>query len=285
MAPLAAPNAATTQALTLDPIKLAKTYNGGYTIKYSGKVPPGAKVRLLIGGDTDYIELNPQYHAFQLGALLEILYRKNYWAVTDLRTVDCTVAAFTGNVMVPGTQSEAQELECPVTPVTVKSIGTITALEDLGAVEPKLNYVKDGPTHGRILSKPINGRYYFVLASILETDPANRGFDCTSYVGSALGRHDGMGGTSSDFADSLGAKTDVLTEEHLDKIREFMKTYPVGAYLMWSGGHIVTLINGRVQEFNIPKGAPGYRNTDINAWKAGDSKTKFTLREIPAEFL
>jgi hypothetical protein len=90
---------------------------------------------------------------------------------------------------------------------------------------------------------------------------------------------------SADFADSIGAKTDVLKDVHLKDIRKFMGDNPVGAYLMWNYHHIVTLINGVVREFNIPSGKPGYRETDIDQWHTSDTGTKYTLRELPASFL
>ena len=239
----------------------------------------------MIEDETDFIDITPHYQTSQLKDLLKILDENDYWAKLGPFFVDCTVAAFIDEVMVPGTESDVQQLPCPVEPVKIEHIGTIAALSELGEVDPPLNYVKDGPTYGRILSKPINGKYYFVLGSLLETDPGNRGFDCTTYVGSALGRHDGMGDGSAAFANSMGATNEVLTDVHLSKVREFMEKYPIGAYLMWSTGHIVTLINGTVREFNLPKGKPGYRETDITEWKKNDKSTTFTLRELPAEFL
>lgn len=278
------PTAVPVKALILHPIHTIKLWAGGFNIKFSGSVP-GSRVRLLIGGYTDYVDITPYYLPSHLPALLDVLAKKDCWAKQTRCTVDCTVAAYVGNEMVPGSQSGVQSLPCPVKPVEVENIGTIAALTELGAVTPRLNYVKDGPGSGRILSKPINGRYYFVLASIFETDPGNRGFDCTTFVGSALGRQDGMGDTSAAFAASIGATQDVLTNVHLTDIQEFVEENPVGAYLMWNNHHIVTLINGVVREFNIPKGQPGYRETDINEWHTYDTKTTYTLRELPASFL
>jgi hypothetical protein len=284
METLSAPSSVSNQQLSLHAIHKIRIQHGGYNIRFSGHVPKEARVRLLIGSDADYVDITPHYHTAHLPALLDILDQKNYWAQLTPRFVDCTVAVFVHDVMVPGSQSGAQQLPCPVAPVEIDDIGNIAALGELGDVLPKLNYVKDGATHGRILSKPIHGRYYFVLGSILETDPGNRGFDCTTFVGSALGRHSGMGDDSPTFANSLGATQDVLTEKHLNEIRKFVTQYPVGAYLMWSGGHIVTLIDGTVQEFTTPNGHPGYRKTDIQTWHPHDHKP-YTLREIPAEFL
>jgi hypothetical protein len=273
------------QALKLYPIQTVKLWAGGYNIKFSGSVPTGATIRLLIGGYADSIDITPHYLVAHLPALLDVLAKNDYWAKQIPRTVDCSVAAYFGNDMIPGSQSGVQPLPCPVKPVEVDHIGTIAALSELGGVTPSLNYVKDGPGFGRILTKPINGRYYFAAASILETDPGNRGFDCTTFVGSALGRHDGMGETSAAFADSVGATVEPLKDVLLKDVRKFMQQYPIGAYLMFNVHHIVTLINGVVREFNIPKGKPGYRETDINAWNASDNATTFTLRELPASFL
>ncbi len=285
MAAIAPPISAPSLPLNLHPIHRIKVQHGGYNIKFSGHVPPGARVRLMIGNDSDFVDISPYYHVAHLPALLDLLNRKNYWAQLASRFVDCTVAAYIDNVLVPGTQSGAQQLPCPVAPVGIDDIGNIKALEELGDVCPELLYVKDGPTHGRTLTKPINERYYFALGGILETDPGNRGFDCTTFVGSALGRHSGMADGSDAFADSLGAPQEVLSDKHLDDIRKFVKRYPVGAYLMWSDSHIVTLINGTVREFTTPKGQPGYRETDINEWHKHNHVTTYTLREIPREFL
>jgi hypothetical protein len=200
----AIPTVVSMQALSLYPIQKVKLQFGGYNIKFSGNVPNGAKVRLLIGSYANFIDITPHYLTAHLPALLDVLAKNDYWAKQIPRTVDCSVAAYFGNDMIPGSQSGVQPLPCPVKPVEVDHIGTIAALSELGDVTPSLNYVKDGPGFGRILTKPIDGRYYFALASILETDPGNRGFDCTTFVGSALGRHDGMGGNSAEFANSVG---------------------------------------------------------------------------------
>jgi hypothetical protein len=281
----AIPTVVSMQALSLYPIQKVKLQFGGYNIKFSGNVPNGAKVRLLIGSYANFIDITPHYLTAHLPALLDVLAKNDYWAKQIPRTVDCSVAAYFGNDMIPGSQSGVQPLPCPVKPVEVDHIGTIAALSELGDVTPSLNYVKDGPGFGRILTKPIDGRYYFALASILETDPGNRGFDCTTFVGSALGRHDGMGGNSAEFANSVGATVEPLKNAHINDIREFMEENPVGAYLMFNYHHIVTLINGVVREFNIPKGQPGYRETDINDWHSTDTAVTYTLRELPESFL
>ena len=281
----AIPTVVSMKALPLCPIVRKWWKQGGYTIQFSGSVPKGAKVRLLIGSDEDSVDITPHYLPSHLKVILDVLSENDYWSKTGTRYVDCQVAAYLDNEMIPGSLSNKQRLPCPVEPVEVEHLGTIAALTELGAVDPPLNYVKDGPGCGRLLTDAINGRYYFIYGGQLEIDPGNRGFDCTSFVGSALGRHDGMAGTSADFADSIGAKTDVLKDVHLKDIRKFMGDNPVGAYLMWNNHHIVTLINGVVREFNIPSGKPGYRETDIDQWHTSDIGTKYTLRELPASFL
>src|SRR5712675_1054674 len=57
----AVPTVVSMQALTLYPIQKVKLQFGGYNIKFSGNVPNGAKVRLLIGSYTDSIDISPYY--------------------------------------------------------------------------------------------------------------------------------------------------------------------------------------------------------------------------------
>jgi hypothetical protein len=52
-------------------------------------------------------------------------------------------------------------------------------ISDMASALPRLTFPGSGV--GRVLSRPINGRYYFIYGGKLETASAMRGFDCTSF--------------------------------------------------------------------------------------------------------
>jgi putative peptidoglycan binding protein len=284
--PIAGPLMGPFLPLQLKPIQRVSVRLGGYKITYTGPVPSGASVRLLVKEDKFFLDIAGGYGASHLPKLLALFDQLNaanndqFWG----KNVSCWVALFINGVMAGETRSQPRDLPCPVRPVKgLTKIGKIGVFKELGQQQPALLYVKEGPQHGRLL-KFIGDKHYVVLGSILETDNDNRGFDCTTFVGSALGRHSGMAGTSDEFAKSLDATPCHLESKPLSDVRTYFKTHSTGAYLLWSADHIVAVVDGFVHEFTTPVGKPGYKNSDVQKWHKDDVR-KYTVRQLPPTFL
>ena len=122
----------------------------------------------------------------------------------------------------------------------VKPFSGALTISDVAAAKPPLTYPGNG--YGRLLSRQINGRYYFKLGGKLETDNRMRGFDCTSFPMALLGLGKLPGkGYGKDLCDAAqGAKCDL---EQL-KGSEFEKRFkedsiPYGIYILFSEGHVL----------------------------------------------
>jgi hypothetical protein len=78
------------------------------TVQYSGSIPKGAKVRLLIGSDKDSVDITPHYLPSHLKVVLDVLFESDYWSKTGTRYVDCQVAAYFDSEMIPGGRWETR---------------------------------------------------------------------------------------------------------------------------------------------------------------------------------
>lgn len=113
-------------------------------------------------------------------------------------------------------------------------------ISQIAADQPRMTYAGNGT--GRLLSKPINNRYYFIYGGKLETDDYMRGFDCTSFPMVLLGipkiEQPGYGKQLCEAAGAEQCDLEQLKSADLGKrFRE--STIPQGLYIVFSAGHVM----------------------------------------------
>jgi hypothetical protein len=123
----------------------------------------------------------------------------------------------------------------------------------IGADHPPMTYPGNGK--GRVLSRAINNRYYFIYDHKLETDDRMRGFDCTSFPMALLEiPHIAMPGYGKHLCDAARAeKCDLELLKSADLKKQLVEdTIPEGLYILFSSGHVM-LYNSDINtlyEFN-----------------------------------
>src|SRR5688572_5319021 len=114
----AAPTAAGAKAaappasVTLAAITVERIAVGGYSVKFTGTVPPGASVHLQIGDDdTHRLDITGGYKKDQLDDLLDVIDEADAWGTT----VACkaVIVGVDGTVLAV---SATTDLVCPVEP-------------------------------------------------------------------------------------------------------------------------------------------------------------------------
>jgi len=274
--------------LSLRPIRLDRFRHGGYKIEFHGAVPHGCSVRLLLGSSALYsMDITGGYKkrtSSHFEDLLKLMDQGGFWG----KKVPVRVAVYSGGRMFQETLSTPQFIQCPLEPI--RELG----VEEIGAVEG-LRYTgnPDGSGGGTFLSHPINGKYYFIYNRLLEVDSKRRGFDCTTYVGSALGMADGrgQGGTGEIIANELKAEPCDMEHKNAQAVEKFFGEHKSGSYIMWSHGHVVVVKDCVVHEFTDRVSMEkGYCVTEISEWlglkESSDSKLKkhkdqrFSIRKL-----
>ncbi len=133
-------------------------------------------------------------------------------------------------------------------------------ISGISADQPRMTYPGNGK--GRLLSKLINDRYYFIYGGRLETDNQMRGFDCTSFPMALLSiSHLPPPGYGKQLCDAVGATKcdlEMLKSAQLEK-RFKENSIPGGLYILFSEGHVMLYNSDRniLYEFNFG----GYRST------------------------
>jgi hypothetical protein len=266
---------------------------GGYHFFPPWEVTSGSTARLHVGNETGYVPL--RYHtkwSFQFGpspdaglhTFLAYLRSRSLWRTATRTSITCRIVVGAN----PRTEQAATiELVPPVAPY-MGSLGT-AGLSALGSNEP-IRYVGTGKGEfiGRFLHKPIDSMYFFKHGGKLETDPAKRGFDCITYVGSVFGAQSQMT-TSGELAKHL--QTQAVDGVPNDSppatiYRYFSSTgSKKEAYLLWSGGHIVIVHENMVHEFQAPPpyGQGKYVMTPVLGWLSETKRNskKFNLAKGP----
>jgi hypothetical protein len=111
---------------------------------------------------------------------------------------------------------------------------------DMASDMPRLTYPGNGA--GRLLSKPINGRYYFIYGGKLETASAMRGFDCTSFPMALLSIPSlpapGYGKQLCEAAHAESCGMEQLKRADLEA-RFKADSIPNGLYVLFSEGHVL----------------------------------------------
>lgn len=150
-----------------------------------------------------------------------------------------------------------------------------------GTTTDKIPYIKTLDAAGKEIGDGrwltrVGAAYYFAFrgerkhGGKFETGDAKRGFDCTTYIGSAYGLSENMDAYGTKLADGLGTTKAgyVVENKSGDEIKKYFKeyfaTHKTGAFIMWSAKHVVMVVDGYIHEFS--KGAGGYRKTDVQLW-------------------
>lgn len=260
-------------SLTITPTSVTA---GGYRFTTDASPAAGEKLILFVSSEMRTIDITGGYKAAHLPALLDRLAEANAWGTK----VECWVGIQRAGAIVPGSLSPHQRLEAPVAPF----VGERT-LAGLGAARTPDNkplpYVQTAPDvhDAPILTTALgNQRYFFKYAGNFITDPARRGFDCTTYIGAAYGLDRGME-SSKVLADTLHA-TSVLADSTLAKVREHIAKPEnlSGKYLLWKSNHIAVVDGGEVMEFSKEK--QGFAQTPLAQWHSADM-AKFWLSKLP----
>lgn len=239
------------QPLTLNAIKTAPISKGGYAITFAGKVPVGARVHLCLENATNRLEITGGYGANKLPDLLKLIGVVDGWG----KTIRCWVVLEQMGKFVG--ESSAQDMACPVKPYD----GLIT-FDGFAVANPPLTYPGNGK--GRTLTQAIDGKYYFRNGSILETDNAMRGFDCTTFPMALFNCYPSMAGKyGTALADALGAVKCEMEQKKESDVKSFFKgSGSGGLYFMWSAGHVVLVKGAIIHEFTYG----GYRRTAVDVW-------------------
>lgn len=303
----------TAKPLTLKKIELIRIKNGGYAITYEGFVPPkGYRVMFYFPASfsqipSDAIDITRQGLANNqvtinlkiddtLPKLLELFDSKGTWG----SSLACNIYLVRegGHVV---SASNQINVRCPVKPYD----GPIGL--NMARIDPPMYYIGEIVNEktigrGRWLSQAIGGRRYFAYAGDkFETEPDKRGFDCTTYVGTVLGlRPPGraapsdlgqMYGNGMDVANIIGAevcefeyapgKKKKMEDINVSMLNYFFTNNSTGAFIVWTAGHVVLVVNNIVHEFNIPVGKPGYYRREVGKrpWQSGNI---LHIRKIPS---
>ncbi len=133
-------------------------------------------------------------------------------------------------------------------------------ISEFTADSPALTYPGNG--HGRLLSKPINDRYYFIYNGQVQTEAKLRGFDCTSFPMALLS----VGslpkpGYGKQLCEALQAQICGFEQMSKETVEDRLRwnKFPNGIYILFSAGHVL-LYNSDINtlhEFNYG----GYRKT------------------------
>jgi hypothetical protein len=271
--------------LTLDEIREVKRSAGAYKIEFRGHVPRHHTVRLFLGDSTRYwMDITGGYHKHKmahLAQLLELMDKGDLWGKKAL----VRVAVCSGGSILEETLSSPRRIQCPLEPlekIGVQEIGSVDGLRYTGK--------DDGSGCAAYLSGPIGGRYYFSYDGMLLSDSKSRGFDCTTYVGSALGLPNGAGqnGTGETLANALQAQSCEMEHKHAAAIEKFFAEHQTGSYIMWylagNKGHVVVVKDCIVHEFTKRGDVDGYDNNEITAWlEIGTHKhQRWSVRRLPS---
>lgn len=283
--------------LKLNGIAPAAISAGGYAITFAPAAPP-PPYKLFLGPsappgdclDVTWFEPGPHKSLVtlkNLPALLKLIEKRGAWGPQTLPMK--MFVTLNGSVI---SESPPQNLPCPVRPHYGATLPLVQPTQI-----PKMPWIADG----RFFYKKFDGvdGYFFMYNHQLETDNANRGFNCTTYVGTTCGLlnpHREMSGASDELAKALGATKCTLEKpgpapgatvkielENTDpqNVKDFFLKNSGGYYLLWQKDHVVIAANGTVHEFSQEN--KGYLPTPVATWLKPYKTEKLTLRKLPGK--
>jgi hypothetical protein len=282
--------------------------SGGYRISYEGSLPPtGYQILLNIAGTSTgpaqgqklgphekFLDVTkrPKHDLISWDSLPDVLRmigEQRLWATRALVTLFVTRA---GIVI---TRSNSEFMHCPVKPYSGNlrsfleafSARTYAFGEESGT--PPLLYTgkADGSGGGSFFfMPPIDGKFYFLTPLTCSDgdthgrfacDNSRRGFDCITFVGAVLGvdpKTGAMSATGNELAEHLKAESCNVENKTAAEIKKFFADHRSGLYIMWSGGHVVLVVDGVIHEFTFG----GYKRTAIENWS---SMKRYSVRMPP----
>ena len=207
----------------------------GYDLDYNVAESFTTSVYLCIGRDDNRVLISHTTPQSREAAVLAAIDELRQWS----RWIDVWLVAEKSSATVGGT--------APVKFFThVQPYCGPLTLGGFATDFPGLTYAGNGV--GRLLSRQINNRYYFVYGGNLETDPARRGFDCTTFP-MVLFQVPRLPGTGSgmDLANALGAAACDLEEMEPAKLEAHFaaRDVPAGIYIVFGkwgavgAGHVL----------------------------------------------
>jgi hypothetical protein len=280
----------------LSQIRLKRISQGGYLIRYSNVRPrlkymaylalrnhalaPGDNVAALSelpfvvdvsdrpAGDAIGPDQLPELVG-QVGKLGE----NGAWGIT----IHCTVYITRDDLVV--SRSNTLTLRCPVKPYSGELHFDVTAGDSEGPWHYSVNVPGTGGSGSMLHEERISGAFFFKYGGLLTVDNDLRGFDCTTYPGSIYNLRSTEMNSYDALCKALGTKSCGVENVKKKDFLAFMEKHTDAVYLVWYGGHHITIIeNGACHEFNT-KPTDGYNRTD--PWsKRHWPDEKYTVREI-----
>lgn len=201
----------------------------GFELKFHNG-DPSAQLYLYIGHEANRVLISGTTPLSRQGAVLAAIDQFSNWGIP--------INVWMGSER-NGTRAA---LTRPVSYVThVKPFCGQLNITGIANDDPKMTYSGNG--FGRLLSRQINGRYYFVHGGKLETAPRMRGFDCTTFPMALFGIHRGLPGKGygKDLCDLLKASRCGLEEIRSIHLKQMFieDTIPNGVYVLFSQGHVL----------------------------------------------
>ncbi|MBY6055824.1 hypothetical protein [Leisingera daeponensis] len=239
--------------------------SGCFDFKVSGVSPdPKAKVFLIAGKAPLRMDITKGWTRKSMVELFKLLDQGGLWG----RKVSFYAAETTDGKLDMCTMSRPVVLATPVAPFK----GTVS-LDGIGK-DTGMTYTGNGK--GRYLyTAPINGWYFLKYGPDFERDPKMRGFDCITFVGSAMKTMRGMSGRGDGLADHLGASKVGMEGVSKDKVVEFFgKDGKTGTYIAWWSTHCIAVKNGTVYEFSQSKKGFNKKSAGSYGWPSAGNHVR-----------
>lgn len=216
--------------------------NSGFDLQYHTK-DPVATTWLYVGSDDNRLKITGTTPLSRQSAVLLAIDQLGKWA----QPVKLWMLAEKNGVSVAKTASVNYT-------TYVKPFYGKLRISEIARDQPPMTYPGNGK--GRLLSRTINGRYYFIYGGKLETDSAMRGFDCTSFPMALLSipklTAPGYGKQVCDAVNAAQCGLEQITSADMQK--KFLEnTIPVGYYILFSAGHVLLYDSYKniLNEFNF----------------------------------
>jgi hypothetical protein len=280
----------------LSQIKLKSVIEGGYLIRYSSVRPPrkymaylAFRNHALAPGDNVAsmgelpfvvdVSDRPAGDALGPDQLPELLRQvgrlgnEGAWGIT----IHCTVYIARGTLVV--SRSNSLPLQCPVKPCAGELDFDVTANDRGGPWHYSINVQGTGGSGSMLHHKRIYGVLLFKYAGLPTVDNKLRGFDCTTYPGSIYNLPSTEMYSYDALCNALVTKSCGVENVTKKDFLAFMEKHTEAVYLVWYGGHHITIIeNGVCHEFNTGP-TNGYNRNDPWSKRHWPDET-YTVREI-----
>ncbi len=285
----------------LDPIVRRPFYQGAYHINiHSADVLDRAPLMrvpvLCVGGNDNQITLKKPYHPLaDLPKLLKAIGKKNLWG----QDVPCWVYYLTlDGVIDPSSKSTTRALSAPVRPYQ-----GLLSPSALGSSLPKLTYLfppkgrrllncADAPEMRSWPGLDFGGLYFMDSAGYLETAPANRGFDCWSFILALYRVNPGYNvdvSTGASLAQRIGCTNWSIATGTWSAIKSLITGWGggfeggggAGALLLWTNTRAHFLYSQPAGVSICGLNPTGYFETPFDAWVPESPATVYNVQKAP----